>query len=605
MNLVGTSNGQFSSLNVRYIHSCGTVTSLYDPYIPSFATDGSSGTARKFQERSSVALFPVRCPTRTFSRISRGGGFDRSIHTDGVNSNTTTSPLELLKLLSERLEHMESLRGPRVTPSPIDSREGLPSTSKDTTTVTIGDVVNQLVKLYQQAPPISFPNTTFDNPNNSTCHRTSVVHHLATHCAPCRDNVHAAVNHYQAMETQSPQDPDLQVDLAIAKLQKASTASYQHLFQSLLQHDAALGMEFLLALRRDVLQWLPVLQEQKGVQNPTSRQYLLQLKQLDAHLRDIFRTWFAPGLLSVQRITYDASSAATIERIARHEAVHPMQSLDDLRERLGPNRRVFGLYHPLVAPNQQPLVVVHVSLQPDIPGAMGTIHSGSNVSGARVATFYSISNLEPSLVGVGLGEYLLQQSVERLKEELPSLQTFVTLSPMPQFREWLDDAVMARGKFHADEHLLIDRYQRQRLAKHFSCDESEVLVNLLQVLQTEGPASLLFSTESSSNEVAALVQDVMLRLAAHYLIQEKHRGRPLDGVARFHLANGATVHDIHWAANLSPKGWRTSYGMMVNYHYDLPVLKSNQARYQEEYRLPASDKVEALLSLTKDDTEQP
>ena len=63
---------------------------------------------------------------------------------------------------------------------------------------------------------------------------------------------------------------------------------------------------------------------------------------------------------------------------------------------------------------------------------------------------------------------------------------------------------------------------------------------------------------------------------ARYLILERHRrGGPLDPVARFHLGNGALVHDIHIGADRSDNGLRQSCGAMVNYLYDLDQIDLN------------------------------
>ena len=42
------------------------------------------------------------------------------------------------------------------------------------------------------------------------------------------------------------------------------------------------------------------------------------------------------------------------------------------------------------------------------------------------------------LSGIELGNSLILQVVEALKKEIPSLQQFVTLSPVPGFRKWLE-----------------------------------------------------------------------------------------------------------------------------------------------------------------------
>jgi malonyl-CoA decarboxylase len=54
-------------------------------------------------------------------------------------------------------------------------------------------------------------------------------------------------------------------------------------------------------------------------------------------------------------------------------------------------------------------------------------------------------------------------------------------------------------------------------------------------------------------------------------------GRPHDPVAKFHLGNGAELALIHWMADSSAKGVRESFGLMVNYLYDLKHIEQNQA----------------------------
>ena len=48
-------------------------------------------------------------------------------------------------------------------------------------------------------------------------------------------------------------------------------------------------------------------------------------------------------------------------------------------------------------------------------------------------------------------------------------------------------------------------------------------------------------------------------------------------MARFHLGNGACVERLNWAADPSAKGARQSFGMMVNYLYDLKRLDKHRA----------------------------
>ena len=111
----------------------------------------------------------------------------------------------------------------------------------------------------------------------------------------------------------------------------------------------------------------------------------------------------------LKRITYDETPASVIEFIATREAVHPMKSLDDLRTRLGAGRRVLALFHPLL--KNEPLLFVHVALTHDVPSSMRQVMDVLSDHSPTCATFYSITNAQPALVGIGLGEYLLKESI--------------------------------------------------------------------------------------------------------------------------------------------------------------------------------------------------
>ena len=64
---------------------------------------------------------------------------------------------------------------------------------------------------------------------------------------------------------------------------------------------------------------------------------------------------------------------------------------------------------------------------------------------ADTAVFYSISNCQPGLRGISFGNFLVKQVVLELSGELPKLKSYVTLSPVPGFRKWLEEA-RAEGK---------------------------------------------------------------------------------------------------------------------------------------------------------------
>jgi malonyl-CoA decarboxylase len=95
--------------------------------------------------------------------------------------------------------------------------------------------------------------------------------------------------------------------------------------------------------------------------------------------------------------------------------------------------------------------------------------------------------------------------------------------------------------------------------------------------------------------VAAEVRDALMKLCAHYLLVEKSAGLARDPVARFHLGNGARLHRLHWAADLTPKGKQQSSGMMVNYLYKLDRIELNHEEYFDQGTIAVSKSISKLL----------
>ena len=69
------------------------------------------------------------------------------------------------------------------------------------------------------------------------------------------------------------------------------------------------------------------------------------------------------------------------------------------------------------------------------------------------------------------------------------------------------------------------------------------------------------------------------RLCAAYLLclSPTPQGDP---VARFHLDNGARLERLNLRGNLSAPGLRQSFGLMVNYLYDLDKVEDHHARFR-------------------------
>lgn len=70
------------------------------------------------------------------------------------------------------------------------------------------------------------------------------------------------------------------------------------------------------------------------------------------------------------------------------------------------------------------------------------------------------------------------------------------------------------------------------------------------------------------------------KLGLAYLTEVKRDNEPYDPVARFHLSNGASIFRINAFANCRPYGLKSSYGLMVNYLYDLNRVEQNHEQFK-------------------------
>jgi malonyl-CoA decarboxylase len=333
----------------------------------------------------------------------------------------------------------------------------------------------------------------------------------------------------------------------------------------LLQRFSALpeGIRFLVDLRADML---PHLRADK------------RLHALDVEMEYMFSTWFDVGFLELRRISWD-SPASMIEKLIKYEAVHDIKSWADVKNRLDSDRRCYGFFHPRLP--DEPLIFVEVALIDAISSCITPLldeaADAADLGRATSAIFYSISNTQPGLRGVSFGDSLIKRVVETLKQEFPRLRTFATLSPIPGFRSWL-------GKNAAAMLDKLPPKERAALNRAMGASALQPLVAAQLIAAAEGALEL---TEKS------LLRHWLLRCAAHYLSQAIHEGKPLDAVARFHLGNGARVERLNWAGDPSAKGLRQSYGLMVNYLYDLKRLDKHRGMLAHG-KIPVSGSIEDL-----------
>ncbi|TKT71060.1 MCD, Malonyl-CoA decarboxylase MCD [Afipia massiliensis] len=292
------------------------------------------------------------------------------------------------------------------------------------------------------------------------------------------------------------------------------------------------------------------------------------LKHVDSDFVHLFASWFNRGFLVLQRIDW-TTPANILEKIIRYEQVHAISNWDDLRSRLAPSdRRCYGFFHPQLV--DEPLIFVEVALTRESPAAIAPLldltRAPIAASDATTAVFYSISNTQKGLGGISFGNFLIKQVVEDIKRELPNVQTFVTLSPVPGFAAWL------KRERAAENSPLLDAPTRAALA----------------ALDTPGWAD--------DPDIAEQVKAELLPLASYYFIEAKgSRGHPLDPVARFHLGNGAQLERLNFLGDRSEKGMQQSHGLMVNYLYALDKIEANHEAYAEKGQIASSSAVRKIL----------
>ena len=303
-------------------------------------------------------------------------------------------------------------------------------------------------------------------------------------------------------------------------------------------------------------QWIELFRRLNSTSNGTYRLVKLrekiramnkpELKAFDSGLLKLFKYWFNPSFLVLEKIDWE-TPANILEKIIEYEAVHQINSWDDLRARLAPtDRQCFAFFHPLI-PND-PLIFVEVALTTGLPESIQNIikleREEIDIEDANTAIFYSISNCHNGLLGISFGNFLIKKVASNLKRELPDLNQFMTLSPLPGFMKWMEEY----------SPISFERCSEK------NCGDEELMKNAVKYL-----------TKSERND-----------------------GMPNDPVSRFHIGNGASLEKINLNADTSEKGMIQSYGVMANYLYDLKVVEENHENFFKNKAVPVSNKIDSL-----------
>ena len=360
---------------------------------------------------------------------------------------------------------------------------------------------------------------------------------------------------FEFLSTQFSPNPDAVLAAAQRYSEKKDDDSLIHLFQTvepprqeLLRrlNRAPEGTQTIVHMREKLLEQI---KDKSG------------LRAVDSDMQHLLGSWFNPGFLELHEITW-SSPALLLEKIIQHESVHAIDGWDDLRRRLQPDRRCYAFFHPQLP--GEPLIFVEVALvsaiAKDVTPLLDKKSEVLDGKKFKTAIFYSISNCQPGLRGVNLGNFLIKRVAEKILQDIPSVKTFCTLSPVPGFNRWLDGLP---GSFNPAQ--LADKKDKLVAAVKFLIPGAESWSK--RVASGWQPAT------ATAEEKTAL-----MRVCFIYLSKNVHSPGG-DSVAKFHLANGAELNNINWAADLSKKGIAQSSAIMVNYLYELDDIEANHEKF--------------------------
>ena len=335
-----------------------------------------------------------------------------------------------------------------------------------------------------------------------------------------------------------------QNEKTLSDLFKVSEGKRRELFMRM--NMAPNGTSIIVSLREDLLK---ILKENRD------------LVSLDEDLKHLFKSWFNPGFLKLKKITWD-TKAAILEKIIKYERVHHMKDMNELKRRLGEDRRFFSYFHPAL--EDEPIIFVQVALTNGLGRSIQEIMKQSSGDEKKydTATFYSISNCQEGLSRVTLGNFLIKRVVYEIQEELPHIKNFGTLSPIPGFVEW------------------------------FSYLEESKIKNILGNIKNQDVMFLKSKDLKIGDKRIIDNKEAIIKLVSHYIVNEKNRdGLPVNDVSRFHLGNGAIVEDVIINANISENGFKRSFGVMINYLYELKNIEKNHEEYMNKKKVILSDKL--------------
>lgn len=375
----------------------------------------------------------------------------------------------------------------------------------------------------------------------------------------------------------------LSLDAIIHNLQEAKTDE-QKIASELVLRDALIpprvlflrqlitlpnGFIFLKDMRRDLL---PMIKS------------ATRLRKLSDDIKELLINYFDVNLLDLKELTWD-SPASMLEKLIEYEAVHEIGSWRELKHRLFTDHRVFAFFHNRMC--YDPLIFVEIAL---VKGMSDNIQKLIDVNvkpgdpyEADTAIFYSISSTQKGLEGISFGNFLIKRVVKKLTAQFENIKTFATLSPIPLFRNWLNNYIKNGGNcfFNPEEEKNIIKISKNK----------NVNAGFIEILNIDN--------WQNDKKITENIKLPLMRLCSHYLFNVKRSDEPLrafDPVANFHLSNGAKIEHIHWMADISIRGIKQSAGIMLNYHYRLDKIAINHENYMTNGNIHASSAAKSWLN---------
>ena len=352
-----------------------------------------------------------------------------------------------------------------------------------------------------------------------------------------------------AQHRQEPFDPALLVD----RLRSQIRPKYFELFRLISRLDN--GVKFLVDLRSDLLTILGSGQLLKSSGAIVDQNAKVFLRLMSNEISDLLSLWFSAGFLKLERITWD-SPTSILQKITEYEAVHPIQNWNDLRQRVGLYRRCYMFSHSCLP--GEPLVILHVALTPEISTSVQAIireqqsshrhDKTSSIEQSRTsgfshyapfptedhsrigaAIFYSISSTQKGLNGIDLGHQMIQHVAAELRSEFSALSQFSSLSPIPNFTEYLFSVLQTVNK--AEDKSVVSQIWNansdfEKLRNRIRRDP-EFWIDAQHMLRT--------GEWIENGEMVQLFHKPLMRICAHYLHNEKRRGYALNSVGEFSI----------------------------------------------------------------------